>query len=89
MPFLIFDLISRDPLTVVQLLMNMFPLYQLSIMSCCVVGSMMVLWSVSIPLWASLEMIFLNTLYHQTEQGYNNVKVAHPLNVQGKERGSY
>ncbi|KAK3779945.1 hypothetical protein RRG08_054198 [Elysia crispata] len=58
-----------------------FPKF-LSIMSCGIVGAMMVLWSVAIPLWASLEMIFLNTIYHQTEDGYNEVKVIYPLNTQ-------
>ncbi|GFR80017.1 transmembrane 7 superfamily member 3-like [Elysia marginata] len=58
-----------------------FPKF-LSIMSCCIVGSMMALWSVSIPLWASLEMIFLNSIYHQTQSSYSEVKVVYPLNMQ-------
>ncbi|GFO01262.1 transmembrane 7 superfamily member 3-like [Plakobranchus ocellatus] len=52
-----------------------------SITSCSIVGATLVLWSVSIPLWASLEMIFLNAIYHQTEKSYCKVKVAYPINV--------
>ncbi|RUS74156.1 hypothetical protein EGW08_018071 [Elysia chlorotica] len=72
--FICFDLIFT-------VLFMAFPKF-LSILSCGIVGSMMVLWAVAIPLWASLEMIFLNAIYHQTEHNYSEVKVVYPLKTQ-------
>ncbi|BFZ15950.1 hypothetical protein BsWGS_18989 [Bradybaena similaris] len=54
----------------------------LSIISCGIVGSFMLLMCIAIPLRSSLRLIFLNSLYHQTEGGYLTVKVVTPFHAQ-------
>ncbi|XP_059162558.1 transmembrane 7 superfamily member 3-like [Physella acuta] len=50
----------------------------LSILSCALVGAFMLLLSIAIPFQSSLKLIFLNSIYHQTQSNYLDVKVVFP-----------
>ncbi|CAL1547106.1 unnamed protein product [Lymnaea stagnalis] len=54
----------------------------LSILSCAVIGGYLFLMSVAIPLQSSLRLVFLNSVYHQTEENYLGVKVIFPFHTE-------
>lgn len=54
----------------------------LSILSSAIMGSYLLLLSIAIPLKSSLRLLFLNSIYHQTEENYLWVRVIFPSHIE-------